>query len=1076
MTPQSQRQLVFLLLLGCLLSAFRVAAQSYHFQQYSVREGLAQSNVYDLLQDDRGTVWLGTASGASRFNGLEFENLGTANGLAPNGVRTLLCDKRGTLWLGHNGGGVSVITPDTTRVFLSLTGDITKLLEDRQGRIWAISATDGAIRINNPEAALETTTEPDYSYYKGQEGLSDRIFGLTQRTDGSLYFITDVGIKHYDEASDRFEFFRPEGLPGYFLPTCMLESSTGVLWFGTHNGGLYRYDVATAGLTTFDQLKDGLAHNFISTLAEDANGNIWAGTWGGGISRLGHDLSITNFSATNGMPDNKVRCILEDAEGNVLIGTNETGLQVFKSDQFVHYDSNNGLPNEQVWAVLETASGTMLAGTNEGVAIRNNTASNDSAWSILLNKSSGLPNNQVRHLKQAPNGRVWIGTWGGGVVSYELETGATDYDFELNYAIQFGNVTALDIGEDGTVWIGTIDGLLRHTPGEGTQRITQELDANGNTIGLPGNDVSMLFVENAQSILIGCRGKGYTRFNPQENSFYSQHTTGSFTPTCMLKQGDWLWIGTESRGLLRTLRDTGITRFTLENGLLSNFVTALSLDATDQLWVGTNRGLNKLANSGDQISSYAASEGFTGIEVKPNASYLDRAGQLWVGTVGGITINRPALEKPLSLAPPVHLLAFQANLETLALRANLALSHQQKNLIFRYNTVALSNPEAVRYKVRLLGLENTWREPSAGQQTTYPSVPPGSYTFEVVAINAAGIESATPASIAFEILPPFWKTWWFSTLCILLLAAGIAGWIKMRERALKQEKERLEVQVIERTAEVVQQKEALADANVQLEEQHRDIVDSIRYAERIQRAILPVESTMASHFKDVFVLFQPKDIVSGDFYWFAEAKGRIYFSAIDCTGHGVPGAFVSLIGNNGLQKAVNELGLTHPAEILGALREFVVNVFQQQGSGEAIRDGMDMALCAFDTNTRTLEYAGAKNPMYIVRNGAVEVIKGDKMPVGASDTDSFEPFTNHQFDLQEGDCVYLFSDGLPDQFGGPKGKKFKYRPFQELLLELHQQPMQHQKKQLSTTINGWMENHGAHYEQIDDILVLGARF
>lgn len=1063
----------FLLLGSLLVGAASSRAQSYHFRAYSVREGLAQSNVYSAMQDREGYIWLGTASGVSRFDGQAFVNYTAANGLAANGVRSIFQDSRGIIWLGHSGGGVSIITPDTMCSVLQLSGDVPQIIEDESGGIWAVSTATGIAHITN---ASELPAQPAASTaYKGAEGLSDRIFATLLHSDGRLFFVTDVGIKQFDRTAGSFSFFVPEGLPQGLVPTCMAEGQDGSLWLGTHNQGVLHYNEAQHRVNRYNAENGALAHNFVSTLSADSKGNMWVGTWGGGLARLGQTGESALFGPQNGLPDRKIRCILPDAEGNILIGTNESGLQVFKGGQFVHYTPQHGLPDEQVWAISHDALGRCWIGTTQGVAIFDPTAKADSACPLTLDINSGLPNNNVRFIRHAKR-TTWIGTWGGGVIAYDWASGQPDYNFELNYAIQFGNVTALEIEADGSVWVGTIDGLLHLKPSGEVQRITQQQDAEGNATGLPGNDIASILVQSPSAIWVGSRGKGLTLYNPQKSSFTTVEGTAQLTPDCLLglANGDLL-VGTESAGLLHISGQKIVKRWNTENGLPSNFVTAINAINEEEIWVGTNRGIAELSIAAGLQACYGPEDGFTGIEVKPNAFDVDANGNLWIGTVAGITVNRPQLAHPLTVQPNLHLTGLLINLENQKLQPELNLSYREKNLVFSYKAVSLRNPEGVTYQVMLEGLEQDWRQPTAQTSANYSGLPPGHYTFMVKATNSAGI-SAEPVSLPVYIAPPFWQTWWFYTLCVLMLAVAVYGWVKLREQRLHEEKERLAQLVTERTAEVVQQKEALAEANNELEAKNRDIMDSIHYAERIQRAILPLETAMQQHLDDVFVFFQPKDVVSGDFYWFAASDSRIYFSAIDCTGHGVPGAFVSLIGNNGLQKAVNELQLQHPNEILDALRTFVVDVFSQQGARQSIRDGMDMALCAYDLNARTLEFAGAKNPLYIVRNGEVEVIKGDKMPVGASETDEYQSFNNHQLTLQKGDCVYLFSDGFADQFGGPKGKKFKYRPFQQLLAEMHNRPMQEQKEVLASTINEWMAHDGTNYEQIDDILVMGVRF
>lgn len=274
----------------------------------------------------------------------------------------------------------------------------------------------------------------------------------------------------------------------------------------------------------------------------------------------------------------------------------------------------------------------------------------------------------------------------------------------------------------------------------------------------------------------------------------------------------------------------------------------------------------------------------------------------------------------------------------------------------------------------------------------------------------------------------------------------------------------LERQVKERTKEIEAQKEELAEKN-------KDILDSIRYAKRIQLAILPPEEITREALRDHFILYKPKDIVSGDFYWVESAdKNNILFAAVDCTGHGVPGAFMSIIGYNGLNRAVRESHLLHPAAILDELNQNVgESLRQNQEDSSAVKDGMDITLCSINYKEMTLEYAGANNPLYIIRKGELIETKANKQPIGPFD--SRKPFTNHQFKLEKGDTIYIFSDGYADQFGGPEGKKFKYKNFKELLISIQNKSMPEQNQILDETIENWKGTQ----PQIDDILVMGVR-
>ncbi len=248
-------------------------------------------------------------------------------------------------------------------------------------------------------------------------------------------------------------------------------------------------------------------------------------------------------------------------------------------------------------------------------------------------------------------------------------------------------------------------------------------------------------------------------------------------------------------------------------------------------------------------------------------------------------------------------------------------------------------------------------------------------------------------------------------------------------------------------------------------EKNREIMDSINYAKRIQSAILPPDKNIKELLPESFVLYKPKDIVAGDFYWLETSEDKVLLAAADCTGHGVPGAMVSVVCNNGLNRSVREHQLIKPSEILDKTRDIVVTEFEK--SEEEVKDGMDIALCSLGKNV--LQYAGANNPLYVISNGELTEIKADKQPIGRYDHK--QPFTNHSITLKTGDCVYIFTDGFADQFGGPKGKKFKYSQFKQLLLDNHQLPMDKQKELLNNTIEDWK----GELEQVDDICVIGIR-
>nr|MBA3971583.1 GAF domain-containing protein [Bacteroidota bacterium] len=274
--------------------------------------------------------------------------------------------------------------------------------------------------------------------------------------------------------------------------------------------------------------------------------------------------------------------------------------------------------------------------------------------------------------------------------------------------------------------------------------------------------------------------------------------------------------------------------------------------------------------------------------------------------------------------------------------------------------------------------------------------------------------------------------------------------------------ENLEDKVKERTSEVVKQKEIIEETN-------KHITDSIKYAKRIQEAFLPSEQSISEHLKNAFILYKPKDIVSGDFYWIERKGNKILFAVVDCTGHGVPGAFMSIIGFNGLNQIVNEYNYTRPADILTHLNKSISNTLRQHVEDSKIRDGMDVAICSIDLENNKLEFAGAFSPLFILRNNEVLKFKGDKHPIGNFVGVEEYEFTNNEIDLLPEDKIYIFSDGFVDQFGGPNGKKLKYNYFRQLLLDNHKKPMPEQKEKINEFFEAWRSG----FEQIDDVCIIG---
>ncbi|HON18171.1 MAG TPA: SpoIIE family protein phosphatase [Salinivirgaceae bacterium] len=398
------------------------------------------------------------------------------------------------------------------------------------------------------------------------------------------------------------------------------------------------------------------------------------------------------------------------------------------------------------------------------------------------------------------------------------------------------------------------------------------------------------------------------------------------------------------------------------------------------------------------------------------------------------------------------------------------IKYSQNNLIFEYSALYFLNPEKTQYSYKLKGYREQWSDWNNETKREFTNLSEGTYIFQVKARNVYGLESNI-ASYSFEILPPWYRTI-FAYIGYIILALGImALTIKLYTRRLIAEKERLERIVAERTAEVVAQKEEIQAQSEKIFHQNEQIKSSITYASKIQGAVLPPDETISQIFPDHFILYLPRDIVSGDFYWVAEIEGIKYCAVADCTGHGVPGGFMSMMGISFLNQIVGQKKNLTAAEILFQLRRNIISSLHQTGKVGENKDGMDIAFYIIDPSTHKCQFAGANNPLVLIRNNEAIVYKADKMPIGIY-IKGEETFTNYEFELEDGDVLYTFSDGYIDQFGGPDGRKFMSKNFRELLLEIHQNPMEKQKEILHQTLLNW---HGKN-ERVDDVVVMGFRY
>lgn len=1053
--------LIGLFFLSLMMIPARLNSQDYFFDEYGVSEGLAQSTVFDILQDYNDYIWMGTREGVSRFDGNEFFNYNVEDGLAENGVRIVYQDEKNNIWLGHVGGGVSFYDGTRFRVFTRpgeiFDSDITGILKDDPGNLWISSFQSGVVKITNLTDSLSTS---DYDYYIGSD-LSDIVYSAIKKRDGSIIFNTHPSLKIYNPERDTFTTFELNGIQTFVEVVCMYEDNEENFWLGYHNGGLSMHDPDQDTFKIYD-IRDGLASNWISTITEDKDGNIWAGSWGGGVT-LVRDNRLNTMDNTNGLSDLYIRKILEDREGNILIGTNENGLSIFKGFQFQSYFPGHGLIDPQVSAILQDNNGYYWFGTGNGISIFNP----DQPHGKQFREFEYLRGSSIISLEEDKKSRIWITTdnTDDSIYLYNLRNGDFTYSYVLdpvNYGQAVISINALETDDESRLWIGTADGLILYDFENSTSKRFGQEDS------LTSNEITSLYYADDGFLWIGTLGGGLNYFDPylyNSDRVYSIDLDESFIAKTISSGPDGtLWVGTQANGVynIDPEKERIIQKFTETQGLLANFINLVISDKTGRIYIGTNKGLNVYNPADNRIYTYNDKNGLPGIETKENSVLLDEDGNIWFGTVNGVTRFNPELLRPENQEPLTHITGFRVNLEEREMTPGMKLKYTENDIAFDYISICLTNPEAAAYRIMLEGADNDWRQIKNQTSENYPALAPGKYTFKVIGRNSVGNWNREPVSYSFEIRPPFYKTTWFILLSIFISVLGVVIYIKIRERNLIREKRILEEKVVERTAEVVAQKEQIAQKN-------KDITDSIRYAKRIQVATLPPDIP----FEYTFVLYKPKDIVSGDFYWLETVGEKEFMAAVDCTGHGVPGAFMSIIGTNLLNKIVKEQHIYQPSEILNILNDEVILSLKSTDEDGIVYDGMDLALVCYDRKTHELQYAGGYNPLVIVRNGDIEEMKADRFAIGRSSlSQPNRKFANHKIHINKGDTIYIYSDGYADQFGGESGKKFKTKPMKELFIAINEKSMEDRKSILNSTIEAWMGN----MDQVDDILIIGRRF
>lgn len=1084
-------------ILAAILSGVNLYSQQYFFRRYSVEEGLPQSSVYCLLQDSRGYIWMGTdGAGVARFDGVKSDVFTKINGLSDNVVRSLFEDSKGNIWIGTD-NGITVYDGYTFNIIGKEKGlngtSVLKIIEGSDGTIWATTNDGGLAGIIPGDTVI-------IKNFTKEDGLvSDFIFDIYEAPDKKLWLgmVGGISIVEFDEDSLKIkDVFNPDIYAGADMPiVSAIEPGEGTdVWLGTYGTGVF---IASPGADkksfriTASPLNKTIADILVWDIWKAGEGEMWVATNDQGVLRCKNGKIAGIFNKESGLLSNQILNIMPDRDGNIWFASFGQGAMMYRDDKFIRYTENDGLKGTIALDILFVSDNDFYVATEEGLSLFRK---DGSAIRRLNHYSTAAGLNSIGANTIAKNkDEIWVGTNNG----INILKNSKLTSFIGNSRLGNKNIGSLYADSHNDVWIGTVGGYGRIF-GDNLFFMTQD-------DGFINDEVQSIIEDKKGRIwmatmggLVMLEGTTYTDYDEEEGL-----TSLKISALVEDKSGN-IWIGTLDGGIFKfdISRDSmPISQIAARNVLASNKINSLKFIRDTLLAAGNDKGFDLLVldkkQAAKSVINYGINDGFTGGENSANSIETDNEGMTWIGTKNGLMKYNPFRDFDYSLKPETRITGIRLFFENVDWKArkfetgkwsdlplNLVLSHNDNHLTFVFTGFEYDDPGGLEFSYFLENQSKEWSPYIKEREVVFSGLTPGSYVFRVKAKNKYGISGNT-AEYPFVIKPPFWQTPWFYIPALILLVFSVIMIIRIRERNLIKEKIRLENIVEERTREVVLQKDEIERQRDVVTYQKKEITDSIHYAERIQRAVLPDDTILKEKFSDYFVLFRPKDIVSGDFYWMSYKNDHVVFTAADCTGHGVPGAFMSMLGVSFLNKIVNELGIIKPSDILNNLRSNIITALKQEGSFEGTKDGMDISLCSVNLKTRKLMFAGANNPLLFIRKNGEEFelseIRADNMPIGYHAI--MEPFTNHEMDIEPGDTVYLFSDGFVDQFGGPQGRKFMKKRFKELLVSKQVLDMTEQRSTFNITLEDWI-NHPVSDpslaelagQQIDDVIVIGVRF
>ncbi len=1044
--------IIYLTFLSAILFTSTLFSQAYQIKTYGIDNGITQPYVYTVNQDKKGYLWAGTGDGACKFDGISFKSFYSNDGFAENFVTTSFKDNSRNLWIGHNQGGITFYDGKIFKV-INTSGfsksPVTSIISDDKGGVWCATQNDGVFRISK---AFEVDV------FK-MEFNQLTIFSLALTKNNQLLVGTGEGLMLFDlTGAKRKPIFSKliEALPETKIQCLIKKNNSGSFWVGTEDAGLFLLTPSSSNKNNFSATPTG--NNLpvkvinVQDVYEDKLSNLWIATFGNGVVKLILSSStlkyeeLLQFSEENGLGNNYTKTIYADHEGNVWVGTYGSGLVQLQDNCFTFYSHQDKKYSNSVTAILITETDKWFGVENGLIKID---LTSKEKWKFFDNKN-GFVNDKVTSLFQSDSNSLIVGTNEHGVFKMNIDKN-TFAKISLSEDQLCKSINSIT-GNKDVVWIATKGGIFKL---ESKAKITTHFTTES---GLTHNNINQIILGSDNKLWVATHSNyiSYIDSNDQIKNILIFNGTDLINVSTILEDNKKnIWVGTMGNGVFK-IKDTVVMRFTVEKGIKSNYCYSIVKDGSNNIWVGHRLGLSRIKTEKNEVDVFDKNEGILG-DCNSSSSFTDFEGYTWFGTTAGSAKFDPHKDVKNLIPPIVNVTSFKLNEKEIDYTRDTILPFDNYRLRIDFVGITFKSSTHILFQYKLEGYDVDWSDKTNTAFAQYGKLSDGEYTFLLRAFNNDGVSNQSPFSIKIKIAAPIWKRPWFIILCIAIVIYGFYLVLKIRDRNHRQFELQLQKALNEKTREVIFQKE-------EIEKKNKDITDSIRYAKRIQDAILPELDSLRKIIPESFIFFQPRDIVSGDFYWFNKYGDYLIVVCADATGHGVPGAFMSMIGSTLLKEIVSRKGIDSPAFALALLDEEIKILLRQtESEHHQTQDGVDIVICEINLKTHFVRIASTKRPVLVSKDNQLHIIKKESAEARQYETKDVQ--------LSKGDTLYLFTDGYPDQFGGDDGKKIKIANVRTVLDQIQSLPIAKQEMIIENYFNNWKGG----YEQIDDVLFIGLK-